>query len=123
MWGSILGCIALFMVCGCVVVGGALLRNTLTGVHRGPYSLRVNNETGESLCSLNIKAASSQTRYGSDRLEGDILGPGDSFTITGLAEGYYDIKAMQCTDPSIWYGRNSVPVLTEGSEWTLTVGK
>lgn len=107
---------AICLLFACIACAGFQLFNP--GTPAGDYSLVITNETGEDVCSLTLKVSSSQTRFGADQLRG-ILQPGDSFTITGLAEGYYDVRAGRCADPSDWYRHDAVPVLSSSASWTF----
>jgi hypothetical protein len=116
--GVAAGCLTLIIL-ACVGLSAASL--VQGSVSRGSYSLEISNGSGDSFCSLNIRNASSSARWSGNKLGwGERLEPGDRATITGLAEGYYDVRADLCADPSApGYLRQSIPVLGPGASATL----
>ena len=86
----------------------------------GGSNLDVVNQSGETICYLYI-ATASQSDWGPDQLGAEnVITAGDTFTITDIPPGTYDLKTEDCARNVIsWnYGVN----VDGSSDLTLTVG-
>jgi hypothetical protein len=91
-------------------------------IESGQNQISVVNGASEPLCSIHIKKASSQTFWGANRLpSGQSVAPGDSFTITNLADGRYDLDAALCdNDAHPGFGQYDLAVgNSSGAVWVV----
>jgi hypothetical protein len=88
-----------------------------TGGTGGSGSLTVINSSSVTICYLYV-SPSTDTSWGDDQLGSSVIDPGQSFTITDIPFGTYDLRAEDCS------GGNSVErsgVQISGAfEWTIT---
>ncbi|MFO7568201.1 MAG: hypothetical protein R6W75_00250 [Smithellaceae bacterium] len=68
----------------------------------GPGNLTLYNDTSLTINELYLTPANEST-WGPDQLISD-LWPGDSYTLTGITPGIYDVKATIVGTLSIYYG-------------------
>ena len=79
--------------------------------------MTVINTSSVTICYLYV-SPSTDTSWGDDQLGSSVIAPGQSFTITDIPFGTYDLRAEDCS------GSNSVErfgVQINGAfEWTIT---
>ena len=78
----------------------------------------VNNTTDVTVCYVYVSPSTTEA-WGNDQLGQDNrVEPGQSFTITGIPEGKYDLRANDCDNSEITVQSN-VRITAEGHTWTL----
>ncbi|MGF1503570.1 MAG: hypothetical protein ACFB51_00290 [Anaerolineae bacterium] len=70
------------------------------GSTSGVGSIEVINETNFNLCFLYVTQDYS-TGWGPDQLEDDIIAPGETFTLTNIPIGTYDVMITDCNDARV----------------------
>lgn len=83
----------------------------------GTVSLILDNQSSLTLCYLYISPV-NQDDWGDDQLGADnTVAPGDSFTITDIPAGTYDLRVETCDDQNV---ERRGEVLDGETTWTIT---
>lgn len=79
--------------------------------------LVVDNQTGTTICWLYV-SATTDTEWGPDELGEGTLADGETFTVTGIEPGNYDLRADDC-DGNVLSQDYDVAIDAEGATWTV----
>jgi len=79
----------------------------------------VNNSSSKTICYVYISSTTSDS-WGDDQLGSDnTVAPGQTFTITDVPVGTYDLRADDCDNTEI-DSEMGVEITAEGITWTFT---
>jgi hypothetical protein len=83
----------------------------------GAGSVTLINNSSQTVCYLYISPSSSSD-WGPDQLGSDVIGPGNSYSITNMPFGTYDLRAEDCSGNAL---AERFEVEINGPiEWTLS---
>lgn len=98
------------LLAACGGGGASVTRSEATGV--GPATVYVNNTSNESFYYIYM-SPTSQSTWGPDLLGSSTLSVGQSFMISNIGEGYWDIKVVDSSGNTkevrdLWAGAGGV---------------
>jgi len=82
-------------------------------------AIKLINNSGVLLCSFFITESTSDTWGPNQLAEGEIVSTGDTYTITGIPPGTYDLRVESCDTDPLSAERTGV-VVPPDFEWTIT---
>ncbi len=85
---------ALLFTVACGASSSSSTRTEPTGV--GPATVYINNQSAESIYYIHM-SPSSQSTWGSDLLGSNVLLPGQSWMLTNISEGYWDVRVVDAS--------------------------